>query len=309
MAALDFSYVQLVGGGLPLQRRGTPCLLILLVPWFYIFFPSFPHPIKHFFFLFNILFYKQKLFNHFLYIFFIRLLQFYYCCQFSSVKSYNLSYQKELILPNVSKFLLYLKFFSTFLTKYARITEVFSPLNPSFTIVLQTICFGVADCHTFRKKFMFRSCLHDLPQYGYICGMPAQARSQDLKSGGGYFYFFFFFFLPFFPQTVYWKNIEVIEVCPTNLWKSFPIIKKKGSDGRKQTLFLVGNCTPMRANASQMQGKCATLRHAHFCRPLPGSEPTQECEANAWRTQNEPAKSAFLMAFFESPSSIQTNLC
>ena len=48
-----------------------------------------------------------------------------------------------------------------------------------------------------------------------------QARSQDLKSGGGGGAISITgglgFFLPFFPQTVYLKNIEVIEVCPTNL--------------------------------------------------------------------------------------------
>ena len=40
------------------------------------------------------------------------------------------------------------------------------------------------------------------------------------------------------------------------------------------------------------------MRHVHFCRPLPGSEPTRECEANAWQTRDEPAESAFLMFFF-----------
>ena len=260
MAALDFSYVQLVGGGLPLQRRGTPCLLILLVPWFYIFFPSFPHPIKHFFFLFNILFYKQKLFNHFLYIFFIRLLQFYYCCQFSSVKSYNLSYQKELILPNVSKFLLYLKFFSTFLTKYARITEVFSPLNPSFTIVLQTICFGVADCHTFRKKFMFRSCLHDLPQYGYICGMPAQARSQDLKSGGAISIFFFFFFFTFLSTNCILKKYRSDRSLPYKSLKIISYNKKKKKEVMVENKRFFWSATALQCERMRAKCKANALR-------------------------------------------------
>ena len=34
-----------------------------------------------------------------------------------------------------------------------------------------------------------------------------------------------------------------------------------------------------------------------------------ECEANAWQTRDEPAKSAFLTAFFKSPRSQRTNLC
>ena len=81
------------------------------------------------------------------------------------------------------------------------------------------------------------------------------------------------------------------------------------------------NARRMHANSVKILGSLASsttkIRHAHFCRSLPGSEPTRECEANAWRTQDEPAESGFLTFFFfffffffsESPSSRQTNLC
>ena len=164
-------------------------------------------------------------------------------------------------------------------------------------------------------------------------GERRQARSQDLKSGGaisitrggGGELDFFFLFLPFFPQTVYLKHIEVIEVCPTNLWKPFPMLKKKEVMVENERFFwstTALQCERMRAKCKANALRCrmpaefkanarqphqdswescegmTKMRHAHFCRPLPGSEPTRECEANARQARDKPAESAFLTAIF-----------
>ena len=141
------------------------------------------------------------------------------------------------------------------------------------------------------------------------------------------------FFLPFFPQTVYLKDIEVIKVCPTNLWKPFPMIKKKWSHGRKRTLFWLATAL----QRERMQAKCKA--NALHCRmPTTCTPPTSrflgvlQVARQIWtcsflsdvarfradsgnaRQMHDKRKMSqsnqhFQQILLESPSSRQTNLC
>ena len=136
--------------------------------------------------------------------------------------------------------------------------------------------------------------------------------------GGGACFLFRCFFLPFFPQTVYLKNIEVIEVCPTNLWKPFPMIKKKEVMVENECFF----GRRLHSNASECEPNARQMRYVVECTPTTSRflgvlrvarqkwdmlifvgvarfrADSGECEANAWRTRDEPAESAIFNGFF-----------